>query len=52
MKKHQEHRHWSVLLAEDNDDHALLIQMALERASRIPVEVHRAGNGDEAMMMV
>ena len=26
--------------------------MALERASRIPVEVHRAGNGDEAIMMV
>ncbi len=40
------------MLAEDNDDHALLIQMALERASRIPVEVHRARNGDEAIMMV
>ena len=26
--------------------------MALERASRIPVEVHRARNGDEAIMMV
>lgn len=52
MKKRQERRHWSVLLAEDNDDHALLIQMALERASRIPVEVHRARNGDEAIMMV
>ena len=52
MKKRQERRRWSVLLAEDNDDHALLIQMALERASRIPVEVHRARNGDEAIMMV
>ncbi len=40
---------WSVILAEDNDDHALLIQMALERATRIPVEVHRARNGDEAL---
>ena len=40
------------MLAEDNDDHALLIQMALERASCIPVEVHRARNGDEAIMMV
>jgi CheY-like chemotaxis protein len=40
------------MLAEDNDDRALLIQMALERASRIPVEVHRARNGDEAIMMV
>lgn len=43
---------WSVLLAEDNDDHALLITMALERASRLPVEVHRAHNGDEAIASV
>ncbi|MFQ5537644.1 MAG: response regulator [Gemmatimonadota bacterium] len=43
---------WEVLLAEDNDDHALLIQMALERASRLPVHVHRARNGDEAVSMV
>ena len=40
---------WSVLLAEDNDDHALLIQMALERAARVPVQVHRARNGEEAL---
>ncbi|MDA0312254.1 MAG: response regulator [Gemmatimonadetes bacterium] len=26
--------------------------MALERASRIPVEVHRARNGDEAIIMI
>lgn len=48
MKKQQRER-WKVLLAEDNDDHALLIQMALERASRLPVEVLRARNGDEAL---
>ncbi len=41
-----------MLLAEDNDDHALLIRMALERASRLPVEVHRAHNGDEAIRLV
>ena len=52
MKKRVERTHWKVLLAEDNDDHALLIQMALERASRIPVEVHRARNGDEAIVLV
>lgn len=40
---------WRILLAEDNDDHALLIEMALERASRIPVEIIRARNGDEAV---
>lgn len=43
---------WNVLLAEDNDDHALLIEMALERASHVPVEVHRAHDGDEAIKMV
>ncbi len=49
-KRHREH--WNVLVAEDNDDHALLIQMALERASRVPVEIHRARNGDEALVML
>lgn len=43
---------WNVLVAEDNDDHALLIEMALERASRIPVTVHRARNGDEAIELI
>jgi two-component system response regulator len=44
--------HWDVVLAEDNDDHALLIRMALERASRLPVELRRARNGDEAIELV
>ena len=44
--------HWDVVLAEDNDDHALLIRMALERASRLPVDVRRARNGDEAIELV
>ncbi|MEE2897338.1 MAG: response regulator [Gemmatimonadota bacterium] len=52
MKRRRERDHWKVLIAEDNDDHALLIQMVLERASRIPVEVHRARNGDEAIILV
>ena len=51
-RSHAGREKWSVLLAEDNDDHALLITMALERASRIPVEVHRARNGDEAVSLV
>jgi len=41
-----------VVLAEDNDDHALLIKMALERASSRPVEAHRARNGTEAVHLV
>jgi len=52
-RRHRERRErWTVLLAEDDDDHALLIERALERASRIPVELHRARNGDEAMERV
>ena len=44
--------HWDVVLAEDNDDHALLIEMALKKASRLPVDLRRARNGDEAMTLV
>lgn len=43
---------WRVLLAEDNDDHALLIQMALKRATNLPVEVDRARDGEEAERLV
>ena len=42
----------TVLLAEDNDDHALLIEMALERATTRPINFHRARNGDEAVELV
>jgi CheY-like chemotaxis protein len=52
MKKRPERDHWTVLIAEDTDDHALLIQTALERASRIPVEVYRTRDGDEALVML
>ena len=51
-RQRKEREAWRVLLAEDNDDHALLIQMALERASRLPVEVYRARNGDQALDLV
>jgi DNA-binding response OmpR family regulator len=40
---------WRILLAEDDDDHALLIEMALERAADARVEVLRARDGDEAV---
>ena len=43
---------WDVILAEDDDDHALLIEMALEKASRVPVDLRRARNGDEAIDLI
>lgn len=43
---------WDIVLAEDNDDHALLIKMALDRASRLPVDLRSARNGDEAIELL
>jgi len=43
---------WVVVVAEDDDDHALLIERALDRAASIPVEMHRARNGEEALDLV
>ena len=43
---------WDVILAEDDDDHALLIQMALERAAGVPVDVRRARNGEETVELL
>ena len=51
MKK-QRKAEWHVLLAEDNDDHALLVEMALERAADAPMSIHRARNGDEALELL
>ena len=45
-------RSWNVVVAEDNDDHALLIGMALERAVNGRVVVRRARNGSEAVTLV
>jgi len=52
MPKHRKRDQWKVVLAEDTDENALLIQVALERASSIPVRVHRARNGDTALLMI
>jgi CheY-like chemotaxis protein len=51
-RQHGGRDRWRVLLAEDNDDHALLIKMSLERATRLPLELHRARNGLEAIALV
>ncbi|MFP3949139.1 MAG: response regulator [Gemmatimonadota bacterium] len=45
-------RGWRIVLAEDDDDHALLIERALDRAASRPVELHRAENGDEVLDLV
>lgn len=52
QKVKNERERWDVVVAEDNDDHALLIEMALERAADIPVDVRRARNGEEAVALL
>jgi CheY-like chemotaxis protein len=42
----------NIVLADDNDDHALLIQMALENAAPGPLTIRRAHDGDEAIELV
>ena len=52
MKKRRRRKHWRVVVAEDTDEDALLIEAALERASSIPVQVHRARNGDAVLGLI
>ena len=40
---------WRVVLAEDDDDHAVMIERALRKAAGVPVEVRRARTGDQAV---
>lgn len=51
MKKNSRKR-WKVVLAEDTDEDALLIEAALAKASSVPVQVHRARNGNTAIVMI
>ena len=43
---------WNVVLAEDEDDDALVIERALEKAAEVPVEVRRARTGTEALVLL
>lgn len=43
---------WKIVLAEDDDDHALLIEMALRKASEVPVDLRRAVNGEAAVALI
>ena len=52
MKKQRERDHWKVVLAEDTDEDALLIEAALKKASPVPIQFHRARNGNTAVVMI
>ena len=43
---------WRVILADDDDDYALIIERALKKAAGVPVEVRRARTGDEVLELL
>ncbi len=43
---------WNVVLAEDDDDDAIVIERALEKAAEVPVEIRRARTGTEALVLL
>ena len=45
-------RAWHVVLAEDDDDYAIVIERALEKAADVPMEIRRARTGTEALALL
>ena len=45
-------RAWNVVLAEDDDDYAVVIERALGRAADVPIEIRRASTGAEALALL
>lgn len=43
---------WRIVLAEDDDDYAMIIERALRTAAGVPVEVRRARTGGEALAVL
>lgn len=43
---------WRVLLVDDDDDYALIIERALRAAAGVPVEILRARTGEEALAVL
>ena len=43
---------WSIVLAEDEDDYAIVIERALEKAALVPVEIRRARTGTETLALL
>jgi len=43
---------WHVVLAEDDDDYAIVIERALKKAAGVPVELRRARTGTEALVLL
>jgi len=43
---------WNVVLVDDDDGYALIIEQALRTVAGVPVEVRRACSGDEALALL
>ena len=43
---------WRILLADDDDDYAMIIERALRQVVKVPMEIRRARTGDEALAVL
>jgi CheY-like chemotaxis protein len=43
---------WCVVLADDDDDYSMIIELALRQAAGVPVEIRRARTGEEAIALL
>ena len=43
---------WRVVVADDDDDYAIIIERALRKAANVPVSIRRARTGDEALVLL
>ncbi len=43
---------WHIVLAEDDDDYALVLERALENVADVPMEIRRARTGTEALALL
>ena len=43
---------WRVILADDDDDYAVIIERALRSVAGVPMEIRRARTGDEALALL
>jgi len=52
MPQREKKTTWHVVLAEDDDDYAIVIERALKKAAGVPVELRRARTGTEALVLL
>ena len=52
VRKRGEKSEWRILLADDDDYYAMIIERALKQVVQVPLEIRRARTGDEALSVL